>query len=176
MHFLLHVGKMIGSFQYPNVVSFFFLKRFLSFLHFQWPSRLSLPSVYLIFPSSLTTTSRRGFPSKKIPQRKKFNPAPGKKRICYRRSHRQSANQRSRQGSIQQERDTALPKESLALLPPGRCFWQGSQLPPLKGQSFSRRSIWTYGSLSNHLRNSPANVSCEDVYLQRRYDFRRWSV
>ena len=130
MHFLLHVGKMIGSFQYPKVVSFFFLKRFLSFLHFQWPSRLSLPSVYLIFPSSLTTTSRRGFPSKKIPQRKKFNPAPGKKRICYRRSHRQSANQRSRQGSIQQERDTALPKESLALLPPGRCFLAGVPATP----------------------------------------------
>lgn len=59
------------------MLSYFFLKRLLSFPHFQlltslWPSTLSSPSIYLTFPSSPRTTStKRGFPSKKIPTKKK---------------------------------------------------------------------------------------------------------
>ena len=143
MHFLLHLSKTIYSFQCPNVVLIFFLlKRFLSFPHFQLLYLTGLlvclhPVFIWHFLVYWGLPQQRGvFQAKKIPQRKKINPAAGKKRNCCRRSCKQSEKYLGIIGkwSTQKEREIGLPKEPLAPIPQMRCLWQGSHLPPLNGQ------------------------------------------
>lgn len=134
MHLRLHFRKRTCSFQYPTVVLFFFSQETSYFPPFQWltslwPSGLSLSSVYLIFPSSLRTTSMKGFSKWKKSHKEKINQP-----FC-RRSHRQSDKWNYRQSSTEKEDEIELPKESLASFPQMRRVWQGPQLPPLKGQS-----------------------------------------
>lgn len=165
MHLLLYFRKSTCSSQYPTVVLYFPLKRLLSFPPFQWltplyPSRLSLSSVYLIFPNSLRATSTKGFSKWKTPTKEKINQP-----FC-RKSHRQNEKWNHRQWSTQRENEIELPKESLASLPQMRCVWQGSQLPPLKGQS---GHVATFQSLEKFSSNCVRRR-----YVQCQNDFRRW--
>lgn len=123
-------------------------------------SSLFSSSVYLTFPSSWRTTStKRGFPSKKKVSQRKKKSWYSEEEICCRKSCKQSEKYLGILGKWSppegERNQNAQRNPLLPLLRWHVSVRSPSHLPPLRGQSF--------GHMATFLSNCPENVSC-DVY------------
>lgn len=130
-----------------------------------WPSSLSSSSVYLTFPSLLKTTStKRGFPSKKIPTKKKSTLLQWRSEIATGGHVNKVKRIWGLQASGPPRRREKLDCPRHPLLPFLRrdVSGRGPSTPTQQAIIFqeSHLDMWL---LSSHLRSSPATVSW-DVY------------